>query len=212
MKAEQGGPGGPFAKFMLVFRDKGVTALVTANVPKAVLDGGGLKEAEVDRILASANIAAEPAPARDLFRLGHLGPFKAAGTILGTARAYTLDGQLEPQVKGKARAVLIVAPSLDKRSVPEPEAYAEKLLGGLEGFRSPLVAERRRLTIAGLDAVELVGTAQDRDGGGEVVLYQVLLLATEGGYYRLVGQVPAAQREELLPELRRIAQTFELLP
>ncbi|MDX2158888.1 MAG: hypothetical protein SFW09_20485 [Hyphomicrobiaceae bacterium] len=209
IEAEQSGPAGEFAKLMLVFREAGVTALVTANVRKTALAEGLVSADVVRRALASASIAAEPAPAREVFTLGYLGPFKAAGAILGTTRAFTLDGRIEPQAKGQARPILIVAPSLDRRLVTEPDSYAERLLEGLPGLSQPKIEDRRRLEIAGMDSVEMVGTATDKDGGAQIAVYQVLLLPRGGGYYRIVGQMPTEERDRLLPEMRRIAAGFK---
>lgn len=200
---------GPVAKFLMAFRNGGVTALITANVQKASLDQGMLKAEDVERFLASAKIAAAAAPAHELFRLGYLGPFKPAGSILGTTRAFTLDGRMEPGPPGEQRTVLIVAPSLDLRPVADAERQAEVLLQGLAGLQSPKVEERRRLRVADMDAIELVGSATDKDGGTALGLWQLLVLPARGGYYRLVGQMPLADKDALLPELRRIADGFK---
>ena len=200
---------GPVAKFMLSFRDAGATALITANVQKASLDQGTLKAEDVERFLASARIVAAAAPAHELFRLAYLGPFKPAGSILGTTRAFTLDGRMEPGPPGEQRTVLIVAPSLDLRPVADAERRAEVLLQGLAGLQSPKVEERRRLRVADMDAIELVGSATDKDGGTALGLWQLLVLPARGGYYRLVGQMPLADKDALLPELRRIADGFK---
>jgi hypothetical protein len=211
MRGQQASGQGPIAKFIVAFRENGVAALITANVQRDALERGAVKAEEVERMLASASIAAVAAPARDVFRLTYLGPFKPAGSILGNTRAFTLDGRMEPLAPGEQRAVLIVAPSLDRRLVLNALQDAETLLAGLPGLQSIRIAERNRLRIAGMEAVELVGTATDKDGGGKVELWQVLVLPPDGGYFRLVGQIPKSERESLLPELRRIADSFRLV-
>lgn len=199
---------GPVAKFLMAFRNGGVTALITANVQKVTLDQGVLKAEDVERVLASATIAAAAAPAQELFRLAYLGPFKPAGSILGTTRAFTLDGRMEPGAPGEQRAMLVVAPSLDRRPVVDAERQAETLLQGLAGLQAPKVAESRRLRVAGMEAIELVGSATDKDGGAALALWQLLVLPKSGGYYRLVGQMPAAEKDRLVAELRRVAEGF----
>jgi hypothetical protein len=208
LRGEQASAEGPVAKFMVAFREGDVTALVTANVQKSSLDLGKVRAEQVEQLLASATIARTAAQPREVFRLGYLGPFKPAGTLLGTTHAYTLDGQLPAGPKTRNRVVLIVSPSLDQRALPDPEGHAETLLGGLPGLKSPKIVERRRIMIGELDAVEIVGTATDADGGREIAIYQVLVIAKAGGYFRIVGELPLEQRDELLPELRRIAEGF----
>ncbi len=211
MRGEQASAQGPVAKFLLAFRDKDVTALVTANVQKSALASGAVKVADVERMLASAAIAAAPAPPRDVFRLGYLGPFLPAGTILGTTHAYTLDGKLEPARKGEKRAVLIVAPSLDRREIADAERQAETLLGGLPGLTDVKVVSRRRIEIARMEAIEIIADAKTKDETGAVAIYQVMILPAGGGYYRIVGQIPVADRDTLLPEMRKIAESFRVV-
>jgi hypothetical protein len=205
--AVQKTPSGLYAKYMAAFRQGGISALVTANVPKAALEVGSLTEQDIERALASASVAPVPAPAREVFRLGYLGPFKPSGTVLGTTRAYAID---EPgDSKGPPLATLIVAPSLDRRPVAAPESYAEELLAGLPGLSDMRITDRRRLSVSGLEAIELVGDALDKDKSARTTVYQMLMLPPGGGYYRLVGQLPEGWRERLLPELRRIAEGFQ---
>lgn len=211
MRGEQMARQGAVAKFLLVFRDKDVTALVTANVETAALERGAMTVADVERILASSTIAASAAPARELFRLGYLGRFRHAGTILGTTHAYTLDGKLEPSRKGEKRAIVIVAPSLDDRPIADPAREAETLLAGLPGLLETQVVGRRPIKVAGMDAIEIVADAKEKDVTGGVAVLQVLITPKSGGYYRIVGQVPAADKEVLLPEMRRIVESFELV-
>jgi len=211
MRGEQASAQGPVAKFLVAFTNKKVAALVTANVQKAALENGAVKVADIEHILESAFIAAAAPPAREVYRLGYLGPFLPAGKILGTTGAYTLDGKFEPAKPGERRALLLVAPSLDLRPVTDADGQAEALFGGLPGLVDSKVLDRRRITIAELPAVEIVGTAIDKDGGRQVSLYQVLVLPPGGGYYRLLGQVPSEDAPRLMPELRKIAESFRLV-
>lgn len=211
MRGEQAARQGSIAKFFLVFRDKGVTALVTANVETTALHRGTITVADVERMLASATIAPSAAPARELFRLGYLGRFRHAGSIVGTTRAYTLDGKLEPAQKGETRAMVIVAPSLDDRSVGDPGRQAETLMAGLPGLSETRVVGRRPIKVAGMDAIEIVAEAKEKDGEGGVAILQVLIVPKGGGYYRIVGQVPDITKDELLPEIRRMVESFELV-
>ena len=211
MQGEQASAAGVFAKFFVVFREGDVTALITANVQKASLDKGDVKAADIERALETARVVATPAPAKDLFTLGELGPFKSSGTFLGTAKAFTLDGTAAPAPAGSSKPMLIAAPSLDRRLVPNPEAYAEQLIAGLAGALEIKIAGRTAVTYGDLPGIEIEAVARDKDGGGEVVLYQLLLLPKEGGYYRIFGQAPLAEKDRYLIEFRRIAAGFKIL-
>jgi hypothetical protein len=211
MQAEQTSPAGHYAKFFVLFREGEVTALITANVPKASLEKGEVKAADIEMALAAARITAAAAPARDLFALAYLGPFKPAGSLLGTSRAFTLDGRMEPSERASARPLLIVAPSLDRRPIEKPAIFADSLIAGLANARDVRIAERRQLTVSGMKAYEAVATATDGEGGAALVLYQLLLLPKAGGYFRIVGQAGADERDTYVHEFRRIAETFRVV-
>lgn len=212
MQAEQASQAGVFAKFFVVFRDGDVTALVTANVQKASLEKGEVKAAEIEQILAGAHVAATAAPAKELFTLTYLGDFKPAGSFLGTARSYNLDGRLEPTEKNPDAPMLIIAPSLDRRPMPRPEHYAETLLLGLDGMKEVKISARRNVEIAGMSGIELTANARDAETGHKLVLYQVLLLPQGGGYFRVMGQAPAKNADTMIGEFRRIAEGLHPVP
>lgn len=209
LKGEQKSAQGLVDKFLMAFREDGVTALITANVPRQAIQDGSVSATAIEAVLASARIAGRAAESKALFHLGYLGPFKAAGTILGTTHAYTLDGRLEPQKPKDKRAILIVAPSLDKRVVPGDDAFAEALLAGLNGLREVKIVDRSRAAIAGLEAIEFVADAVDKADGSPVKLMQTVIRGRDGGYFRIVGQMPAEDATRLLPEMRKIAASFE---
>ena len=67
-----------FAKYVLILRENGVTAMITANIPEAVLNTATVTKAQVEETLAKAVVKDETSIGAELFRLGYLGPFKEA--------------------------------------------------------------------------------------------------------------------------------------
>ncbi len=212
IRGEQAAAGGIFAKFFVVFRDRDVTALVTANIPKASIDSGQVKVPDIEHMLASTRIAAAAAEAKELFTLSYVGPFKPAGTFLGTAKAFTLDGRPEPPAAASGRPMLIVAPSLDRRPVAKPEEYAVQLMQGVGGHRDLRIVSKTPVTYGGLTGIEIEAQARERENDDELLLYQAVLLPPDGGYWRIFGQAPWAERERYLAEFRKIAAGFALRP
>ncbi len=212
MQAEQTSQAGKFAKFFVVFRERAVTALITANVQMASLEKGTVTAADIEKVLATARVTDVAAPAAELFKLGYLGPFKPAGQLLGTARMFTVDGNSGPTEKAAGKPMVVVAPSLDHRWISQPHAYAEGLIQGLPGLTETRIIERRLITVGDLDGVEMIGVAKDRESGVEVAIYQALLLTKPGGYFRVFGQVATDKSVQFLPEFRRIAEGFKLAP
>lgn len=211
MQARQSSPAGTYAKFFVLFRTTDQTVLVSANVPIRAMENGGVSIAEIEHVLASARTV-PAAQIRDLYRLNYLGPFKEAGRVAGTSKLFTLDGRMEPEQKGVERAALIVAPSIDKRAITDINVTAKTLLQTLGGYRNITIGVPEPITISGMNGVALKATAVDAQSDAPLVIYQVLLAASDGGYYRLVGLLPQADAERLLPEVVRMTLGFELLP
>lgn len=205
MRGGQASPAGEVAKFILVIGDTTATALITANVPQAALDQGKLTVGAIEQALASATMAATAPPARDLFRLSYMGPFKPAGSALGTARMYDLGN------KGKG-PLLVIAPSIDRRPITDLEGHAERVIATIAKLKDVSITGRRSLQVSQQPAIELTATAKDATTHAEQLVYQVVVTAKEGGYLRLVGQAPIADQEKMLPEFRRIVEGLEILP
>lgn len=211
MTAKQTSAAGAYAKYFVLFRTDDQTILVSVNVPAKAIEDGSVKPEEIEQILASARTTEKPA-VRDLFSLSYLGPFKEAGTLVGTSKVYTLDGKLEPERTGVTRSAFMVAPSLDKRPIGDPDKLAVALLASLPGYTNVKPGEPQEVEINGLNGVEVQADAVDEDDGHPIRLYQAMLLGKDGGYYRLIGIATAEDAKRLEPEFPKIAKSFALLP
>jgi hypothetical protein len=211
LRGRQVSAAGTYEKFFVLFRTSDQTILVSANVPAKAIKDGSITPDDIAAILASAKTTAKPA-VRDLYALSYLGPFKEAGTLVGTSKVYTLDGRLEPERRGVTRSAFMVAPSLDKRPVAEPDKLAVALLASLPGYKEVKPGEPHDFTVGDLDGVEVSASAVDEDDNTPVHLYQAMLLGKDGGYYRLIGIATSAEAPDLEPEFPKIARSFALLP
>jgi hypothetical protein len=211
MRAVQKSEAGTYAKFFVLFRTADQTVLVSVNVPKRSLDDGRVKPEDIERVLATARTTEKPA-VHDLYALSYLGPFKEAGKLVGTSKVYTLDGRLEPDRTGDARSAFMVAPSLDKRPVTEPEKLAVGLLASLPGYKDLKPGKPRPVIVGGLDGFELEAEAVDEDDGKPIRLYQAVLLGKDGGYFRLIGIATPQDVAKVAAEFPKIAHSFSLLP
>jgi hypothetical protein len=211
MRAKQISPAGSYEKFFVLFRTADQTILVSANVPAKAVEDGSVTPEEIESILASAKTTEKPA-VRDLFALAYLGPFKEAGTLVGTSKVYTLDGRLEPEQRGETRSGFMVAPSLDKRRVADPDKMAVALLASLPGYRNVKPGAPRDIKVGDLDGVEVSAHAIDEDDNTPVHLYQAMLLGKDGGYFRLIGIATDTDAARIEPEFHKIADSFTLLP
>lgn len=200
-----------YAKFILIFREGGLVAMITANVPEAALKSRAITEKQIEAVLASARVRGRTKAGPALFELGYLGNFEGDLSLLGNTKGYRLKGEAEGG--DKLRPFFLVAPSLHKLPVASPEETARKAFGSIEQFRGAEIGELRKVKLAGAEAVEIVGEAADAKTGEAAGLYQVLIPAKGGGYFRLVGISPKAELEKYLPEFRKMAESFRpLLP
>jgi hypothetical protein len=207
---EQASPVGMVGKFILVFREGGVTAFITANVPKEALASGTITPAVVEAALVSARVVDAPGAAKPLFTLGDLGKFKDAGPFAGTARAYTLDGKLDPGGKAPGRTLFLVAPSIDNQAVGDPKAFAAKAIQSFAGATKIKVIANKDVTIGGLKGIASRATATaSGDEGVPLGIYHVVLFKPEGGYFRMVGQTSEIKKDAMLAEFERLAATFQ---
>jgi len=211
MRAVQKSEAGTYAKFFVLFRTNDQTVLVSVNAPKASLDDGSVKQEDIERILAAAKTTEKPA-VRNLYSLGYLGPFKEAGTLVGTSKVYTLDGRLDPDRAGETRSAFMVAPSLDKRPIAEPEKLSVALLTSLPGYKDFKPGDARPVHIGGLDGVEVEAGAVDDDDGKPIHLYQAMLMGPDGGYFRLIGVGAPEDMPRIAEEFPKIASSFTLVP
>jgi hypothetical protein len=211
MRARQKSAAGTCAKYFVLFRTADQTILVSVNVPEKAVEDGSVKREDIERVLSNARTTDKPA-VHDLYSLSYLGPFKEAGTLVGTSKVYTLDGRIEPERAGETRSAFMVAPSLDKRAVPEPEKLSVALLSSLPGYKQFKPGTPHAIRIGGLDGVEVEADAVDEDDGKPIHLYQAMLLGKDGGYFRLIGIAAPADAGKVRDEFPKIAHSFALMP
>lgn len=208
VRARQNAGGQPFEKFFLVFKADDATVLISANVPQVLVERDVITPAQIETIVRSAKLTTAMS-AKPLFVLSQLGRFKPAGRIAGTAEAYTLSGRLAPSADGqKEPAVFIVAPALDKRPVTDPTAFAERALQSTPNVTEIAIRTKAMVEVAGLKGVVLEATAIARDEDRKLVLYQMILIEPDGGYFRLLGTAPASESDAFLADFRSLANSF----
>ena len=211
--AEQASPAGAVSKFLLIFADAQATAMLTVNVLKADITSGKTKPADVEAMLVTARLGTEVAKALPApFTLGYTGTFKAAGSM-GGAYLYSLDGKLAPEKPDAGRAVFVVAPSINKVDLSDLATTSKTALTSMFDIDGPgAITKQGTVTIAGLDGYEIEIKAPPKKQGPEAVAYQVILKMPDGGFMRMVGTVNAADGDSLMPEFRKIAASFQIVP
>ena len=203
-----------FAKYVLILRENGVTAMITANIPEAALNAATFTKAQIEETLAKAVVKDETSKGAELFRLGYLGPFKEAFALMGTSKGYSTSGQ--PPAPGENRVMkeptLIVAPSTDSRLTVDPKTAAQRSFASFGGLKDGKIESEKPVSIAGLKGHQIVGEAVEVNSGSKIGLYLLLLAGEPGGYYAIVGTSPIAEMPKMLPEFEKVTASFEPLP
>lgn len=203
-----------FAKYVLILRENGVTAMITANIPEAALNAATFTKAQVEETLAKAAVKDEASKGSELFRLGYLGPFKEAFVLMGTSKGYSTSGQ--PPAPGDNRVTkeptLIVAPSADNRLTIDPKNAALRSFASFGGLKDGKIGSEKPVTIAGLKGHQIVGDAVEANSGSRIGIYLLMLAGEPGGYYAIVGTSPIVDMPKMLPEFEKIVASFEALP
>jgi hypothetical protein len=203
-----------FSKYVLILRENGVTAMITANIPEtAALADAAFSKAQIEATLANATVKDAMSKGPDLFRLGYLGPFKEAFGLMGASKGYSISGL--PPAQGDNRiareATLIVAPSTDARLVVDPKTAAQRSFQTFGGLRDGKIESEKDVTIAGLKGHQIVGEAVDAASSSKIGIYLLMLAGDPGGYYAIVGTSPAADMPKMLPEFEKVTASFEPL-
>lgn len=204
--AEQPTAAGTYAKYVLLFRQGHVTALISASIPKTALESGSLEAADFERLLASAHLSPEAATAKKPYVLGYTGPFQDTGAFVGQTHFYSISGKpLQAEVEAPT---LIISASLGGDRIEDLDDAGRAGISALAPGRELQDIDSQSLTVSGLEGIEHVIEPSGSDGG----IYQVLLRGKEGGYYRIIGTAPASEWPALLPEFRKIALSITPRP
>jgi hypothetical protein len=206
----QNTPAGAVAKFVLIFKEHDVTAMIVANVPQPAIDAGTYSREAVEKILATAMVRDTPAPAAELFRFRYLGPFKEAFNLAGTTKGYSISGT-QPR-PGENRLVkepmLLVSPSIDNRTV-DPQVVARRTFMRLGGMKEGQMDGEKGVTIGGLKGYQIIGEAADAGTGARIAIHLVLLAGEPFGYFAIVGTTPIADKDKIMPEIEKVIASFE---
>lgn len=203
-------PAASFAKFLLIMRENGVTAMITANIPQAALDAQRITRAEVEIALASATVRRETGKSVELFRLGYFGAFKEVQSLTSTTKAYTLSGRLPERGDGTTAPdpLFIISSSLDSKELPDLAAATLKAFLTLGGYKDHMLISASETIVGALRAHGAIGEGVDKRSGQRSSIYVVIVAGHPGGYYVLVGTCPAAVSAFYLQEFQKMVMSF----
>lgn len=138
------------------------------------------------------------------FRIAPTQRLKIASRV-GNMLLLTESGSKGPL--GPAEPIYIVGSSIGPGGGGDLKAFSEKRARQTEQIQGLENLSGREITLDGLAAYELLADAKDVKSGTPIRLYQVI--APDGGGYFIVQALVGADRAaEMLPEFRRITESF----
>jgi hypothetical protein len=208
-------PTGTYVKFLLIMREKGVTAMITTHIPEIALRRGQISRTQIERMLSTATVQKEgKGPAR-LFRLDYLGSFKEVHGFLGVSRVFSLNGYLPDRSNAAddLAPLVVVTASKNKKEIGDLHGEAFNFFKKLSGFKEHEVISAGRMSAGGLEGYTISGEARDIRMGTKKAVYIAMFARRIGGYYVLVAYCPLTDANVYLPEFERMATSFKpLLP
>ena len=203
---------GEVTKFVLIFTEDDVTGVIVANVPQPAIDDGTYSRDSIEAMLLTATIQKAETDAPELFRFSYLGAFRQAYDHGGMTKAYNISGA-KPS-SGKNRLVkeplLLVSSSLHGDAM-DAKTQATKSFTELGGMKERQIDNQKEVTIGDLKGYQISGEATDAESGDKIAIQLVFLSGEPLGYFMLLGSVPVADREKMMPEIEKVIASFELV-
>jgi hypothetical protein len=204
----QSSGGTAYLKWMLVFGDSNASAMIVATFPKSA--EAALSETMKGAVLSAVPTATAPVDHFEglSFRVSPTPVFKIAGRM-SNMLLLNEAGTMAPQEPNAA--IFVVGNSLGPVPGNDLRAFAEARARQTRQLKSLQILRQGPITIDAIAGHELVAQGTDVATGIMVTLYQVLL-PDGGGYVLMQGMVASGRAAELLPEFRRVSETFRRLP
>lgn len=204
LKASQPAAGTTVLKWMLVAGDAKSSVMIVGTFPAA-------HEAEIgDAVRASLlsarwSVASAPDPFEGLpFTIAGTPALKVAGRM-SNLLLLTESGEMTP--KDPDAALFAVGSSVAAVDPGDLKAFSHQRVRQTKQITAVRVVQEGPTTIDGASGYEIVADAKDVSNGRSVSVYQVVLPVGDG-YVLMQGLVAPARATVMVPEFRRVAQTF----
>jgi hypothetical protein len=205
LQVAQSAAGKDYLKWMLVTGDPKETVMIVGTFPKSAGEEVG---AAIRTALLTASLAAG-APSDPfeglLFRITPTQALKIANRV-SNMLILTESGKMGTLSPGEP--VYIVGSSIRPGGSGDLKAFSEARAKQTEQIQDLENLSGREITIGGLAAYELLADAKDVKSGTAIRLYQVIAPDDDGGYFIVQGLVGADRAAGMLPEFRRVTESF----
>jgi hypothetical protein len=205
LKVSQPAGGLTVHKWMIVSGDAKTSVMIVGTFPKEhESEIGDAMKASLLTVRWTA-VAAPPPHFEGLpFRISATTSLRIAGRM-SNMLMLTESGQMGPQ--GPDAALFVVGASLAQVDVSDLKAFANTRASQTKQLKGVRVSAQRAIAIGNEAAYEIVAEGTDIATGRLVTLYQVVLPDPQG-YVLMQGMVASKRAAVIVPEFRKVAQTF----
>lgn len=204
---------GGYAKFLLIMRENGVTAVITANVPENALQQQIITQEQIEHALLTATVRTEHPQTSAQFMFGYIGELKEIPGFIGSSKAYSLSGR-SPDRSNTLDApepLLVVAPSLDRKIVSDLKDMTLSSFNTLGGFKEHRLISAYDVVAGRMKGYAITGEARDIETGMKSGIYVVIFAGQMGGHYMIVGTCSIEDVKTYMPEFEKIITSFKPL-
>lgn len=205
VQVKQNAFGTEYLKWLLLLGDEKETIMIVAMFPKELNDELSEK-LKASVLTATWDRKKEISPTEGLnFTVNEKGDLKLAKRIANSL-TFTKSGILPS--KDVDDPLFIVAPSLSKMEIGNPEEFAKTRVLQTATIKDIEIEHLNKVTIDTLNGSEIVAKGEDKETGQPMVLYQVILFE-EQGYFLMQGLISNRNRQPYVEVFREMARTFK---
>jgi hypothetical protein len=196
--------GTEYLKWLLVLGDEKESVLITAAFPKG-LERQLSEKMKVSVLTAKWDKEKNIAPTEGLnFSIAEIGELRIAKRMANML-LYSKNGVFPS--KDIDDPFLVVGQSLATVDIGDPEEFAKRRVLKTAEVTDVEIESSNRVTIGTLDGYEIVAIAKDKESGGPMAIYQVMLFEQQG-YFLIQGLVSSKNRQPFLKVFKEMARTF----
>jgi len=204
LEVAQTGGGVEYLKWMLVTGDPDTTYMVVGTFPRTA---GKEVGAVIRASVLTASLTQGPGDPYEglLFRVEPTPVLKLSDRV-SNLLIFTEAGK--KGVLGPGEPLYIVGSSIGPGASGDLQAFSKARAQQTEKITDIRIVGGREIEVGGLAAWELLADAKDEKSGIPVRFYQVIVPDGGGGYFIVQGFVATDRAVELLPEFRKLTESF----
>jgi hypothetical protein len=106
--------------------------------------------------------------------------------------------------------MLLVSSSIHGDTI-DVKGQAREAFKHLGGMKEKRIDDETEVAVGNLKGYQITGEVTDATSGDKIAIRLVLLSGEPFGYFLLLGSIPVAEKEKMMPEIEKMIASFELV-